>query len=132
MAISAIPQPLIQEAKIANSNAYSTRIQTINNPGGALQVNPTHGGWIRMVSPVSNMAISFVGVPENVATVWYVEFRNIGTFGVTWDANVVWDGASVNTGAPTTNARTGRYVVMFYSPDGSSIYGKVIYSQLNV
>lgn len=131
MAISAIPQPLIQENKQVNGLGVSSRIQSITGVGGSITVNPTNGSWTRIVSPVANFTVAFTGLPENLATVWYVELKSIGTYSVTW-SGVTWDNSTANTGAPNVNARTGRYVVMFYSPDGSSVYGKVVFSQLNL
>lgn len=131
MAISAVPQPLIQSNDLVNGAAYSTRIQQLTTVGGAINVNPTSGSWIKVSSPVANMTFTFIGVPSDGASVWYVEMKAIGTYTVSWTNVTSWDGGAANTGAPNVNARTGRYVLMFYSPDGTSIYGKVLYAQLN-
>ena len=131
MAISMVPQTLQQSNDAVNGAAYSSRIQNYTGIGGAYSINPTNGGLIKVLSPIANMTFTFIGIPSDGASVWYLEMKAIGTYTVSWTNVTAWDNGATNTGAPNSNARTGRYLLMFYSPDGTSIYGKVLNNQLN-
>ena len=131
MAISMVPQTLQQSNDSVNGAAYSSRIQSYTGIGGAYSINPTNGGLVRIASPVANLTITFIGIPSDGASVWYLEMKAIGTTTVSWTNVTAWDNGASNTGAPNVNARTGRYLLMFYSPDGASVYGKVLNNQLN-
>jgi len=68
-----------------------------------------------------------------IGCVIYIEMDDAGSYTITWQAesstsNIKWDGSV----EPPWAAAGKRSIACFISPDGTSVYGKIIYDDLDV
>jgi hypothetical protein len=127
MAITSVPTVLSQNTDAFINAGMTSRIQSFTGAAasGSLTINPTSGGFIRLISQTSSSTINFAGAPAGYANTWYVEVNGRGSNTVTF-TGVTWDGGS----APSISS-AGKTVLIFYTPDGgTTIYGKSLFASL--
>jgi len=122
MAITSVPTVLSSSTDVFINAGMTSRIQAYSALSGSLTVNPTSGGFIRILSPSGALAVSFTGIPAGYSNVWYIEVNNKLAQTLTF-SGVTWDGGSAPTLASAANKSS---LLQFFSPDGgTTIYGKM-------
>ena len=126
MAISSQPTVLAQSTDAYINAGNTSRLQTFTSSTGAVTINPTNGAFVRIVSPVGSVSVTFTGIPATYGNRWTVEVASRSSNAVTFN-NITWD----NGVTPTLASGTAKTVLEFYSPDGgSTIYGKTLFASI--
>lgn len=123
MAITSVPTVLSQSADVFVNAGMTSRVQSFTALSGSLAINPTNGGFSRIISPSATLTVSFTGLPTGYTNAWFVEINNKLTQTVTF-TGVLWDGGTQPTFASVANKAS---LLQFFSPDGgTTIYGKML------
>jgi len=123
MAITSVPTVLSSSTDVFINAGMTSRIQSFTALSGSLSINPTSGGYSRILSPSGTLTVTFTGIPSGYSNVWYVEVNNKLAQTVTF-SGVSWSGGSSPTLTSTANKMS---LLQFFSPDGgTTVYGTML------